>query len=130
MDLEAQKQQIPQVLPPSSSAAEHLVAVSKKDEKKSSKSKLRRAFSFGSASELRRASAQNNLEKSAAEASKANKRNSKYEDEMEPEEAKIARSQEAGGLGESIYSGQGRFLHWFNGQFVRLFEPLHRHRSC
>lgn len=110
MDLEAQKQQIPQVLPPSSSAAEHLTAVSKKDEKKSSKSKLRRAFSFGSASELRRASAQNNLEKSAAEASKANKRNSKYEDEMEPEEAKIARDQEAGGLGESIYSGQGRFF--------------------
>jgi hypothetical protein len=110
MDLEAQKQQIPQVLPPSGSAAEHLAAVSKKDEKKSSKSKLRRAFSFGSASELRRASAQNNLEKSAAEANKANKRNSKYEDEMEPEEAKIARSQEAGGLGESIYSGQGRFF--------------------
>jgi hypothetical protein len=109
MNLDAQKQQIPQVLPPSSSAADHLAAVSKKDEKKS-KSKLRRAFSFGSASELRRASAQNNLEKTAAETSKANKRNSKYEDEMEPAEAKIARDQEAGGLGESIYSGQGRFF--------------------
>jgi hypothetical protein len=109
MNLDAQKQQIPQVLPPASSAADHLAAVSKKDEKKT-KSKLRRAFSFGSASELRRASAQNNLEKTAAETSKANKRNSKYEDEMEPEEAKIARDQEAGGLGESIYSGQGRFF--------------------
>ena len=109
MNLDAQKQQIPQVLPPSSSAADHLTAVSKKDEKKS-KSKLRRAFSFGSASELRRASAQNNLEKNAAETSKADKRNSKYEDEMEPAEAKVARDQEAGGLGESIYSGQGRFF--------------------
>ena len=110
MNLDAQKRQIPQVLPPVSSAADHLTAVSKKDEKKS-KSKLRRAFSFGSASELRRASAQNTLEKNAAaETSKANKRNSKYEDEMEPEEAKIARDQEAGGLGESIYSGQGRFF--------------------
>ena len=38
------------------------------------------------------------------------KRNSKYEDELEPEQAKIAQKQEAGGLGESIYSGQGRFF--------------------
>jgi hypothetical protein len=97
-----------------SPAAQHLAAVSEKDIKKSkSKSKLRRAFSFGSASELRRASAQKSLEKSAkAEPTpiSAPKRNSKYEDEMEPEQAKIAQKQEAGGLGESIYSGQGHFF--------------------
>ena len=38
------------------------------------------------------------------------KKNSKYEDELEPEQAKIAQKQEAGGLGESIYSGQGNFF--------------------
>jgi hypothetical protein len=94
-------------------AAEQLAAVSKKDAKKS-KSKLRRAFSFGSAAELRKATAQNNLEKSVVTRdttpSTVNKRNSKYEDELEPEQARIAAKQEAGGLGESIYSGQGNFF--------------------
>lgn len=91
-----------------SPAAQQLTAVSRKDAKKS-KSKLRRAFSFGSSSELRRATAQNNMEKSNS-ADPALKRNSKYEDELEPEQAKIAQKQEAGGLGESIYSGQGHFF--------------------
>ena len=123
MNLDAQKQQIPQVLPPASSAADHLAAVSKKDEKKT-KSKLRRAFSFGSASELRRASAQNNLEKTAAETSKANKRNSKYEDEMEPEEAKIARDQEAGGLGREHLFWTRKIFHRLNGQLVRVLDCI------
>lgn len=90
-----------------SPAAEHLAAVSQKDGKKS-KSKLRRAFSFGSAAELRKAT-----EKQAEpplNPGRANKRNSKYEDELEPEQARIAEKQEAAGLGESIYSGQGRFF--------------------
>jgi hypothetical protein len=91
-----------------SPAAQQLAAVSQKDAKKS-KSKLRRAFSFGSSSELRRATAQNNMERSTL-ADPALKRNSKYEDELEPEQAKIAQKQEAGGLGESIYSGQGHFF--------------------
>jgi hypothetical protein len=100
--------QQPHVTP--SAAALQLTAVSQKDAKKSkSKSKLRRAFSFGSSSELRRASAQNNMERSTL-ADPASKRNSKYEDELEPDQAKIAQKQEAGGLGESIYSGQGRFF--------------------
>ena len=93
-----------------SPAAQHLAAVSQKDAKKS-KSKLRRAFSFGSSSELRRATAQNNMEKETRTmAGPASKRTSKYEDELEPEQAKIAEKQEAGGLGESIYSGQGHFF--------------------
>jgi hypothetical protein len=93
-----------------SRAAQQLTAVSQKDAKKSkSKSKLRRAFSFGSSSELRKATAQNNMERNTM-ADPASKRNSKYEDELEPEQAKIAQKQEAGGLGESIYSGQGNFF--------------------
>ena len=95
---------------PLASAAEHLAAVSRKDEKK--RSKLRRAFSFGSATELRKASAQNNYEKAATpvQPSRPSKRNSKYEDELGPEQAQIAENQEAAGLGNSIYSGQGHFF--------------------
>ena len=93
-----------------SPAAQQLTAVSRKDAKKS-KSKLRRAFSFGSSAGLRRATAQNNMEKGNGNSADAtSKRNSKYEDELEPEQAKIAQRQEAGGLGESIYSGQGHFF--------------------
>lgn len=94
----------------SSPAAEHLAALNQK-EPKNPKSKLRRAFSFGSAAELRQATTQNNHEKSVAnKAALTAKRNSKYEDELDPEQAKIAQKQEAGGLGESIYSGQGNFF--------------------
>ncbi|KAK5091368.1 bud neck involved protein [Lithohypha guttulata] len=102
----------PQVKPPPnlSPAAEHLSALNQKDTKKS-KSKLRRAFSFGSAAELRKATAQANLEKSNAAAQPAvNKRISRHEEELDPESAKIAAKQEAAGLGESIYSGQGHFF--------------------
>ncbi len=90
-----------------SPAAQQLAAINK-DAKK--KSRLRRAFSFGSANELRRASAHNNIENQNVAAERTNKRNSKFEDEMDPEQAKIAQKQEAGGLGESIYSGQGNFF--------------------
>ncbi|KIW30967.1 uncharacterized protein PV07_02653 [Cladophialophora immunda] len=99
----------PQTSAPPSLAAEQLTAVSKKELKKP-KSKLRRAFSFGSAAELRKATAQHNLEKSVANNQITTKRNSKYEDELEPEQARIAEKQEAAGLGESIYSGQGNFF--------------------
>lgn len=91
-----------------SPAAEHLAALNQKDAKKS-KSKLRRAFSFGSAAELRKVTAQAQLEKSNA-ANTANNRTSRHEEELDPESAKIAAKQEAAGLGESIYSGQGNFF--------------------
>lgn len=103
----------PESLPPAqqpviaeSPAAQQLAALGKKDEKKNKSSRLRRAFSFGSASELRRASAQNNLDKNMA----AQQRKQKHEEEMEAEQAAIAQKQEASGLGESIYSGQGQFF--------------------
>ena len=105
----------PIVQTPASPAAEHLAALNKKDNNKS-KSKLRRAFSFGSAAELRKVTAQANLEKSnaaaanAARANVANKRTSRHEEELDPESARIAAKQEAAGLGENIYSGQGHFF--------------------
>ena len=89
-----------------SPAAQQLAAINKEVKKKS---KLRRAFSFSSANELRRASAQNNVDREVVK-EQASKRNSRFEDEMDPEQAKIAEKQEAGGLGESIYSGQGNFF--------------------
>ncbi|EXJ83679.1 hypothetical protein A1O1_07303 [Capronia coronata CBS 617.96] len=94
----------------SSPAAEHLAALNQKEAKKP-KSKLRRAFSFGSTAELRQATTQNNHEKSiASKAAISSKRTSKYEEELDPEQARIAQKQEAAGLGESIYSGQGNFF--------------------
>lgn len=101
----------PRVVAAPSPAAEHLAALNKKDAKKS-KSKLRRAFSFGSAAELRKVTAQANLEKSSAAntANTPNKRISRHEEELDPESARIAAKQEAAGLGESIYSGQGHFF--------------------
>lgn len=93
-----------------SPAVEQLAALNQKEAKKS-KSKLRRAFSFGSAAELRKVTAQANLERESAAVTNAiNKRASRHEDDLDPESARIAAKQEAAGLGESIYSGQGHFF--------------------
>ncbi|KAI9673769.1 MAG: bud neck involved protein [Trizodia sp. TS-e1964] len=87
-----------------SPAAQQLATINEKDAKKGVKSRLRRAFSFGSAAELRRASAENNMI-NAAERSKLRK--DRYQDEREAEQAAIVLKQEEGGIGEGIYSGQG-----------------------
>ncbi|KAK5952463.1 bud neck involved protein [Knufia fluminis] len=97
----------PKPIQAQSPAAEHLAALNQKDAKKS-KSKLRRAFSFGSAAELRKATAQANFEKQPTPV--ANKRISRHEEQLDPESARVAAKQEAAGLGESIYSGQGHFF--------------------
>jgi hypothetical protein len=68
------------------------------------KSRLRRAFSFGSAAELRRASAENNLS-----AERARLRKDRYLNENDAEQAAIVAKQEAAGIGAGIYSGQGGF---------------------
>ncbi|TKA62037.1 hypothetical protein B0A49_12759 [Cryomyces minteri] len=68
------------------------------------KSRLRRAFSFGSAAELRRASAENNLS-----AERARLRKEKYNDERAAEQEAVVQRQEAAGIGAGIYSGQGGF---------------------
>ncbi|KAL8728630.1 MAG: hypothetical protein Q9166_005284 [cf. Caloplaca sp. 2 TL-2023] len=93
---------------PDSSAAQQLAALNKKDgdgKKEGKSSRLRRAFSFGSAAELRKASAENNMS-----SERAKLRKDRYQDEHEAQQAAIAQKQEAGGLGEGIYSGQGHFF--------------------
>lgn len=92
-----------------SPAAQHLAAVSDKDLNKGMKSRLRRAFSFGSSQELRRTSAENNL--STAKASQGQQQPSQddVDDELDAEQREIARRQEAAGIGAGIYSGQGGF---------------------
>ncbi|CZR54590.1 probable BNI4 Bud neck involved [Phialocephala subalpina] len=92
----------------SSPAAQQLAALNEKEGKKSKTSRLRRAFSFGSAAELRRASAENSAANNAADRSKLRKE--KYQDEQEAEQARIAQQQEAGGIGSGIYNGQGNFF--------------------
>ena len=63
------------------------------------RSRLRRAFSFGATQELRRSS--ENLPTQGGAVNPL--------DEMDPEQAAIARQQEAAGIGSSIYTGQGGF---------------------
>lgn len=101
-----------------STASKTLTALGTKDEKKSKGNRLRRAFSFGSAAELRKASAgvsppvanaiANEASLSADE--RARLRKERYHDEREAEQARIAARQEAGGIGAGIYSGQGNFF--------------------
>ena len=93
---------------PDSPAAQQLAELSEKDAKQGVKSRLRRAFSFGSASELRRASAANSANHASAE--RARLRKERYQDEEEAKQAAIVQKQEAGGIGEGIYSGQGHFF--------------------
>jgi hypothetical protein len=98
-----------------SPAAKQLAALNDKEGKKSKTSRLRRAFSFGSAAELRKASAENNAANnasaaSAAAADRSKLRKERYQDEREAEQARIAQQQEAGGIGSGIYSGQGNFF--------------------
>ena len=87
----------------SSPAAQHLAALSDRDLNKGMKSRLRRAFSFGTAAELRKASAEN-----VAPSSHLEMQHNTGE-ELDPEQEAIARRQEAAGIGAGIYSGQGGF---------------------
>lgn len=94
---------------PDSPAAQQLAALNKKEAKKEAKpSRLRRAFSFGSAAELRKATVENNQNNATAERAKLRKE--QYKDEDEAREAAIVQQQEASGLGAGIYSGQGNFF--------------------
>ncbi|GAD97681.1 hypothetical protein ANI_1_1402014 [Paecilomyces variotii No. 5] len=88
--------------PAEGSAAQRLAEITKAEQKKTGKSRLRRAFSFGSASELRRVSAQQSLGRRDGELEKS--RRQQLSEELGAEQAEIAERQEASGLGESIYS--------------------------
>jgi hypothetical protein len=91
-----------------SPAAQQLAALNDKEGRKSKTSRLRRAFSFGSAAELRRASAENSASNNAADRSKTRKE--KYQEEQDAEQTRIAQQQEAAGIGSGIYSGQGNYF--------------------
>lgn len=88
---------------PFSPAAASMAALNNKDPSKSMKSRLRRAFSFGSSAELKRAAGE-----SEAAADRARPRQEYFTTGLNDEEDVIARKQTASGLGNSIYSGQGR----------------------
>ena len=94
---------------PESAAARHLAALNRKEGKPEKKpSRLRRAFSFSSASELKKASEP----VPANPKDRANKlrKEQPVENEEDAREAAIVQQQEASGLGASIYSGQGNFF--------------------
>ncbi|KAF2010928.1 hypothetical protein BU24DRAFT_436283 [Aaosphaeria arxii CBS 175.79] len=87
-----------------SPAMQHLTALNDKESGRGVKSRLRRAFSFGSAAELRRATAENNLS-----AERAKLRKDRFDNEQDAEQAAIVAKQEAAGIGAGIYNGQGGF---------------------
>lgn len=100
---------------PQSPAAQKLAALNDKGGKKPSR--LRRAFSFGSAAELRKASIENNANNAGQAADRARLRKEQFQNEQEAEQARIAQKQEEGGIGSGIYSGQG---HFFSGSTDNL----------
>ncbi|KAI5272207.1 hypothetical protein E4T47_04583 [Aureobasidium subglaciale] len=83
---------------PQSPAAQQLAHLSANDLNRGMRSRFRRAFSFSATQELRRSS--ENLPPPGP---------INPLDEMSPEQAAIARQQEAAGIGSSIYTGQGGF---------------------
>lgn len=109
---------LPPVRPPGSShgsvadspAAKHLAAINQKGGRPKTKtSRLRRAFSFGSAADFRKTGGQDaSVEADSATAAGQPSRLQKEpgpDDVYEQEQARIAQKQEASGLGNSIYSG-------------------------
>lgn len=82
-----------------------MAALHERDDQKGVKSRLRRAFSFGSSAELRRATEG----PPNAAADRAQARQQQFSNELDEEQDAIARQQEAAGLGNSIYSGQAGF---------------------
>ncbi|RFU26211.1 hypothetical protein B7463_g10115, partial [Scytalidium lignicola] len=91
-------------------AVQQLAALNEKESKKSKTSRLRRAFSFGSAAELRKVSAENAANRGISPEERARLRKEHFQNEQEAEHARIAEQQEAGGIGSGIYSGQGNFF--------------------
>lgn len=91
-----------------SPAVRRLAAINDKGGKPKSKtSRLRRAFSFGSASEFRKAAHDGDAADNAQ--SKLHKERNP-DDAYDEEQARIAQRQEAAGIGSNIYAG-GRFFH-------------------
>ncbi|KAJ5901516.1 hypothetical protein N7495_002044, partial [Penicillium taxi] len=92
--------------PTADSPAARRLTELKNDTRRPGKSRLRRAFSFGSSSELLKASSQTKREAQAAEQA----RREALREELGEEHAAIAEQQEASGLGSSIYTNQGQIF--------------------
>lgn len=89
-----------------SPAAKQLAAINKKGAAgKSKTSRLRRAFSFGSAAEFRKAGGPEAESAEKTEPGKLHK-DPTPEEAYDAEQARIAEAQEAAGLGTSIYGGR------------------------
>lgn len=92
-----------------SPAAAHLAAINEKGTRSKTKtSRLRRAFSFGSAADLKKASGQDAAGETFTTSQNDSGRLRKEpgaDDLYEQEQARIAQKQEASGLGNNIYSG-------------------------
>ncbi|KAI0379682.1 hypothetical protein F5Y04DRAFT_282772 [Hypomontagnella monticulosa] len=95
-----------------SPAAKQLAAINEKGARSKSKtSRLRRAFSFGSAAELRKVTGQDvsDAAKTSQNEPQRLHKDPRPEDLYEEEQARIAQKQEEGGIGSSIYSGTKLF---------------------
>lgn len=89
-----------------SPAAKQLAAINQKGAKAKSKtSRLRRAFSFGSAAELRKAAGPDAETNEKSEPGKLHKEPTP-EEAYDAEQARIAEAQEAAGIGSSIYGSR------------------------
>ncbi|KAH6627828.1 hypothetical protein F5144DRAFT_493638 [Chaetomium tenue] len=89
-----------------SPAVRQLTAINEmRGKPKSKTSRLRRAFSFGSAAEFRKAAGESE-ENGAGKLHKDRNQDDTYDEEQ----ARIAERQEAAGIGSNIYAG-GRFFH-------------------
>lgn len=91
-----------------SPAAAAMAAIHEKESGKTVKSRLRRAFSFGSSAEMKRAGGASQQE-SAAERARARQQqfSSEISNDLDEEQAAIARKQEKAGLGQGIYGNRG-----------------------
>ncbi|CAF3617041.1 unnamed protein product [Fusarium graminearum] len=87
-----------------SPAAKQLAAINKGRKSKSKTSRLRRAFSFGSAADFRKADEEGEAS-DKTEPSKLHK-DPTTDEAYDAEQARIAEAQEAAGLGHSIYGGR------------------------
>lgn len=94
-----------------SPAAKQLAALNEKGQKSKSKtSRLRRAFSFGSAAELRKVTGQDiTAESIAMKPDDPSRPKTRAEQLYEEEQTRVAQRQEEGGIGSSIYSGTRLF---------------------
>ncbi|KAK7740573.1 bud neck involved protein [Cytospora paraplurivora] len=93
-----------------SPAAKQLAALNQKGGKlKSKTSRLRRALSFGSAAELRRAGIVERHGGNGESSGPTRLQSGQPPDELDAEQAKIAEQQEAAGIGSDIYAGSRLF---------------------